>query len=57
MDGRFTVGISAANRAASGIAEGDVVEVGLRLDAEPPVVAEPHDLADALDRGPPGPRT
>ncbi len=52
MDGRFIVGISAANRAASGIAEGDVVEVGLRLDAEPRVAAEPPDLADALDRGP-----
>ena len=50
MGGRFIVGISAANRAASGIAEGDVVEVGLRLDAEPRVVAEPPDLADALDR-------
>jgi hypothetical protein len=52
MGGRFIVGISAANRAASGIAEGDVVEVGLRLDAEPRVVAEPPDLADALDRAP-----
>ena len=52
MGGRFIVGISAANRAASGIAEGNVVEVGLRLDAEPRVVAEPPDLADALDRGP-----
>lgn len=52
MGGRFIVGISAANRAASGIAEGDVVEVGLQLDAEPRVVAEPPDLADALDRGP-----
>jgi Bacteriocin-protection, YdeI or OmpD-Associated/Domain of unknown function (DUF1905) len=50
MGGRFIVGISAANRAASGMAEGDVVEVGLRLDAEPRVVAEPPDLADALDR-------
>lgn len=34
------------------IAEGDVVEVGLRLDAEPRVVAEPPDLADVLDRAP-----
>ena len=55
MGGRLIVGISAANRAASGIAEGDVVEVGLRLDAEPRVVAEPPDFADALDRAP-GPR-
>lgn len=29
-----------------------MVEVGLRLDAEPRVVAEPPDLADALDRAP-----
>jgi len=58
MDGRFIVGISAANRAPSGIAEGDVIEVGLRLDAEPRVVAEPPDLADALDRAPrPAPRS
>jgi Domain of unknown function (DUF1905) len=42
MGGRFSVGISAANRTASGIAEGDVVEAGLRLDAEPRVVAEPR---------------
>lgn len=52
MGGRFIVGISAANRTASGIAEGDVVEVGLRLDAELRVAAEPPDLADALDRAP-----
>ena len=52
MSGRLIVGISATNRAASGIPEGDVVEVGLRLDAEPRVVAEPPDLADALDRAP-----
>jgi hypothetical protein len=36
--GRFIVGIRAAIRAA-GIAEADVVEIGLRLDAEPRVVA------------------
>jgi hypothetical protein len=58
MGGRFIVGISAANRAASGIAEGAVVEVGLRLDAEPRVVAEPPDLADAWIAPPrPAPRS
>ena len=58
MGGRFIVGISAANRAASGITEGNVVEVGLQLDAEPRVAAEPPDLADALDRDPrPAPRS
>jgi hypothetical protein len=51
--GRFLVGISAANRAASGIALGDEVEVALELDIEPRVVAEPTDLAEALDADPP----
>ena len=48
MRGRRLVGISAANRAAAGIAEGDVVEVDLKLDEAPRVVAEPADLAEAL---------
>ena len=52
MGGRFIVGISAANRAASGIAEGGVTEVDLRLDDEPRVAAEPPDLAAALDQDP-----
>jgi antitoxin component of MazEF toxin-antitoxin module len=52
-DGRFIVGISAANRAAAGIAPGDEVEVTLELDTEPRVVAEPPDLAAALDADPP----
>jgi len=52
MGGRFIVGISAANRAASGISEGDVTEVDLQLDDEPRVVAEPPDVAAALDRDP-----
>jgi len=52
MGGRFIVGISAANRAACGIAEGDRVEAELRLDTEPRVVAEPPDLTEALDGDP-----
>ncbi|MEJ8859488.1 YdeI/OmpD-associated family protein [Variovorax robiniae] len=52
MRGLCLVGISAANRAASGIAEGDAVEVLLELDSEPRVVPEPSDLADALDKSP-----
>jgi Bacteriocin-protection, YdeI or OmpD-Associated/Domain of unknown function (DUF1905) len=51
--GRFLVGISAANRAASGIEQGDEIEIGLELDTEPRVVAEPTDLAEALDADPP----
>jgi ribosomal protein S18 acetylase RimI-like enzyme len=50
--GRFIVGISAANRAACGIAEGDRGEAELQLDTEPRVVAEPPDLAEALDGDP-----
>ena len=52
MGGRFIVGISAANRAASGISEGDVTEVDLQLDDEPRVVAESPDIAAALDQDP-----
>src|SRR5262249_59636851 len=43
---------SAANRAACGIAEGDRVEAELQLDTAPRVVAEPPDLAEALNSHP-----
>jgi hypothetical protein len=49
MNGRFLVGISAANRAAAQIALGDEIEVAVELDTEPRVVVEPPDLATALD--------
>ena len=49
MRGQYLVGISAANRAASGVAEGDLVVVDVRLDTEPRVVPEPRDLARALN--------
>jgi hypothetical protein len=52
MSGRFIVGISAANRSASGIALGDEVEIELELDTQPRVVAEPRDLAEILDADP-----
>ncbi|WP_405604728.1 YdeI/OmpD-associated family protein [Streptomyces sp. NBC_01410] len=52
MGGRFIVGISAANRAASKVAEGDEVEVDLQLDTEPRVVVEPPDFAEALGADP-----
>ena len=55
MRGKSLVGISAANRVASGIAEGDIVAVDLRLDTAPRVVAQPPDLAKAL-HGTPGAR-
>jgi len=46
--GLCLVGISAANRVASGIAEGDIVVVDLTHDTAPRVVAPPPDLARAL---------
>jgi ribosomal protein S18 acetylase RimI-like enzyme len=52
VGGRFIVGISAANRAACGIAEGERVEAELQLDTAPRLVAEPPDLAEALDSDP-----
>src|ERR1700744_3692259 len=52
MRGQRLVGISAANRAAARIAEGDAVEVELVLDEAPRVVAEPPDLPEALDARP-----
>lgn len=50
--GRYLVGISAANRAAAGIAEGDQIEVTLELDTEPRDVDVPADLTVALDAVP-----
>jgi hypothetical protein len=50
--GRYLVGISAANRAAAGIHEGDEVEVTLELDTEPREVDEPADLKVALNAAP-----
>jgi uncharacterized protein YdeI (YjbR/CyaY-like superfamily) len=52
MRGQCLIGISAANRAASRIAEADRIQVVLELDAEPRVVPEPADLAAALDKNP-----
>jgi hypothetical protein len=52
MRGKCLVGISAANRAGSGIAEGNVVDVEVKLDTAPRVVPEPPDLAKALNAAP-----
>ena len=48
-DGKRLVGISAAHRAAAGIAEGDRIEIELALDTAPRTVEEPADLRAALD--------
>jgi hypothetical protein len=52
MRGRFLLGLSNANRQAAGVATGDVVEVDLEADNEPPAVVEPGDFARALDADP-----
>ncbi|MEV4622974.1 YdeI/OmpD-associated family protein [Asanoa sp. NPDC049573] len=52
MRGRHLLGLSNANRTAAGVATGDEVEVDLVLDAEPRVIVEPPDLAQALDAEP-----
>ncbi|WP_395449901.1 DUF1905 domain-containing protein [Aminobacter sp. UC22_36] len=49
MRGQRLIGISAAHRAAAGISEGDIVEIDVELDVAPREVAEPADLADALN--------
>jgi len=49
-DGKYLVGISAANRRASGISEGDFIEVLIGLDEEPRTLPEPTDLSEALKK-------
>jgi hypothetical protein len=48
MDEQFLVPLSAAHRAAAGIAAGDTVEVSLEVDTLPRTVDLPEDLAAAL---------
>ena len=50
MNGKNLIGISAANRSASGVKLGDQIEVSVEVDAEPRVVALPADLEAALAR-------
>jgi antitoxin component of MazEF toxin-antitoxin module len=50
--GKYLIGISAAHRAASGLAAGDEVEVELALDTAPREVDVPADLSAALDAEP-----
>jgi hypothetical protein len=52
MRGRYLIGLSNANRQAGGVVTGDQVEVEVEFDPEPRVVAEPADLARALDADP-----
>ena len=50
--GEFLIGVSAENRAAAGVAAGDVVDVELDLDTAPRVLEVPADLDAALDADP-----
>ena len=50
--GEFLIGVSAENRAAAGVAAGDVVDVELKLDTAPRVLDVPADLDAALNADP-----
>ncbi|MCJ1714579.1 YdeI/OmpD-associated family protein [Curtobacterium sp. VKM Ac-2922] len=49
MGGQFLVPLSAAHRAASGVAAGDTVQVTLDVDDAPRAVSLPEDLVAAMD--------
>ena len=48
MGGRSLIPLSSANRAASGVAGGETLDVEIELDSEPRTVAVPDDFAAAL---------
>ena len=48
MEGKFMVGVSAEQRAKTGVKAGDTVDVTLELDVAPREVTVPADLARAL---------
>ncbi|WP_036510242.1 YdeI/OmpD-associated family protein [Nocardia aobensis] len=52
MRGRHLIGLSNANRAAAGVAIGEMVEVQVELDTEPITVEEPEDFAAVLAADP-----
>lgn len=49
MGGRYMVGVTAEQRAKSGLKAGDVIEVTLELDIAPREVEAPADLVAALE--------
>ncbi len=49
MGGKYLIAFSAARRAESGIAGGDMIEVALSVDEAPRTVEVPADLQAALD--------
>jgi hypothetical protein len=52
MGGQYLVGVSAAHRAASGLAAGDPIEVTLEVDDAPRVMEVPAELAAAFEGDP-----
>ncbi|CAN5836337.1 hypothetical protein BH20CHL8_BH20CHL8_07620 [soil metagenome] len=48
LGGSYMVGVSAENRAGTGVAGGDTVDVDIELDTDPREVAVPPDFAAAL---------
>ncbi|WP_433671451.1 YdeI/OmpD-associated family protein [Nocardia sp. CA-136227] len=52
LRGRNLLGLSNANRKATGVEIGEEVEVEIELDTEPRVIVEPDDFAQALDADP-----
>jgi hypothetical protein len=50
MGGTFMLGVSMENRAAAGVAAGDVLDVEITLDTEARTVDVPDDLAAELDQ-------
>ena len=56
MGGQFMLGVSMANRAAAGVAAGQLLDLDVALDTAPRMVDVPDDLAAELARDP-GART
>lgn len=52
MGGQFMVGVNAKNRALTGVAAGDEVDVDIELDTDPREVTVPPDFAQALAAAP-----
>jgi hypothetical protein len=57
MGGKFLVGVSAENRAKTGVAGGDEVDVQLELDTQPREVTVPPDFAQVLKKNPTAQKT
>jgi len=57
MGGAYMVGVSAENRAGTGVKGGDEVDVDIELDTAPREVTVPADFAAALDAEPDARRT